>query len=234
MQQNQIYGDYGGVQTPIKVDVNGYPINSGNGTTADVPFVGTEDNTARGIISLLKGIKNTIYGLYGCVVAGVSNTCGFNNYVSNPIELTLSTAGVYAANDSLGGALVEIPSIALAAGRGGVIDMIRLTLNEKSKTPRIRVHLFNANDPTLALDNANWKELAADSSKRVGYIDMDGMTTAADTANSDCSRSQNTSTRLPMRYKCVGTSLWAGFETLDAVTITAGKKLSIVVKAEMS
>lgn len=222
----------------LLIDISGFAsdIKGLIGVSTDAPFVGAEDGTARSIVTLLKGVKNAVYGLYGCIVASVSLTCGFNNYSTTPVELTLSTAGVYAANDCLGGALVEIPSMALANGRGGIIDMVRLSLDEKSKTPRIRIHLFNANNPTLATDNSNWKELYADGSKRVGYIDMVAMSTAADTANSDCSRSQEATSKLPLRYNCAAgsTSLWAGFEALDAVTITAGKKLSIVVKGEKS
>ncbi len=45
------------------------------GTTTDTPFVGTEDNTARTVISLLKGIKNSTYvSLLG--ILGATNGAG--------------------------------------------------------------------------------------------------------------------------------------------------------------
>ncbi len=206
------------------------------GAQTDTPYVGTEDSTARSIVSLLKGIKNTIYGT---VVAGVSQTCGWNNFCTDPLSVTL-VGGSYHAGDSLYAGLLEIPSVALANGRGGIIDMVRLSLNEASKTPRIRVHFFNKApsagvSPTIAGDNAAWIELAADSAYRVGYIDMAAMTSAPG-ATTDCSRSQDPTNRQTLRYKCgaASTSLWVGFETLDAVTITASKALSIVTKGEMS
>lgn len=242
-----------GTLVPIKTDndgnfiiqLEGATVNIGDvdvatsvpeGATTDTPFVGTEDNTARSIISILKGIKNTIYGT---VIAGISNTCGFNNFVSAPITLTLSTAGVYAAGDCLGGALIEIPNIAIANGRGGIIDMIRVSLNEAAKTPRIRVHFFTqqvaASVPSIAADNALWIEMAADSPYRVGYLETMALASAPG-AGVDCSRAQDVTNRQTLRYKCgaSSTSLFVGFETLDAVTITAGKILFIVVKAEMS
>jgi hypothetical protein len=210
------------------------------GSTVDVPFVGTEDITARSAVSLLKGIKNHIYSLYGALVAGISLTCGWNNFVTAPLTLTLTTAGVYAAGDCLGGSLVEIPNVALANGRGGIIDMVRISLNEAAKTPRIRAHFFNKQvaagvSPTIAADNALWTELAADSALRVGYFEMMALSSAPG-AGVDCSRAQDPTNRQSMRYQCgaTSTSLYVGFETLDAVTITAGKILSMVVKGEMN
>ncbi len=48
----------GGHEPYVRLDDGGIPAL---GTTTDTPFVGTEDGTARGAISLLKGIKNTLY-----------------------------------------------------------------------------------------------------------------------------------------------------------------------------
>lgn len=222
-----------------KVPVTDALVSGPVGTTVDTPFVGAEDGTARTIISLLKGIKNHIYSLYGALVAGISVTCGWNNFCTDPISVTL-VGGSYHAGDSLYASLVEIPAVALANGRGGIIDMVRLSLNEAGKTPRIRVHVFNKApaagvSPTIAADNALWLELAADSAYRVGYFEMMAMSSAGN-ASTDCSRSQEATNRTYIRYKCAANSqsLWVGFETLDAVTITASKAISIVVKGEMN
>jgi hypothetical protein len=51
---------------PLQVqDVGAAAINTAIGSAADVPFVGTEDATARTGISLLKGIKNILYDALG-------------------------------------------------------------------------------------------------------------------------------------------------------------------------
>lgn len=48
----------GGHEPYVRLDDGGIPAI---GTTTDAPFVGTEDGTARTVVSILKGIKNSIY-----------------------------------------------------------------------------------------------------------------------------------------------------------------------------
>jgi hypothetical protein len=72
-------------------------------------------------------------------------------------------------------------NIARVASGTGYIVKARLSTDLKSITPRIRVHLFSASNPTVVADNVQWKDLYADVSKRLGYFDLPAMTTGADT-----------------------------------------------------
>jgi hypothetical protein len=122
----------------------------------------------------------------------------------------------------------------LNGGRGEIVGL-RIAVNKKAVTPRIRVHFFNASDATLGADRANWDERYADAAKRVGYWDMPALSSAA-AAGADCSRAQDFSVTLP--YQCgAGTSLYVAYEALDGFTPNAGPAphhaISLVVKARL-
>jgi hypothetical protein len=207
------------------------------GTTTDAPYVGAESATARTVVSLLKGIKNTIYG---ALIAGVSITTGYNQVVKSGTTAGPSSAsGAYTIGDRVGpatgSAAAEIANMGLANGRGGNITMLRLSCNKKSVTPVIRVHFFNASDPTISADNAAWKESYADLSKRVGYYDLPAMTTATDTANTDCSRTQDMDVRIPYLCGAAGTSLYYALELVGGtLTLDNGTEFTLVCKAELN
>ena len=171
-------------------------------------------------------------------VSNGSVTTGFNQVVKNVAITTIG--GTYSLNDRISDNAVTfaptaITGMALANGRGGVISMLRLTCNVKSMAPVIRLHFFNATDPALAVDNAQWKELYADDSKRVGYYDMPAMSTAADTTNSNCSRTQDVDVRLPFVCAAASTSLWVAMELIGGTTaLTSVTEFTLVVKAELN
>ena len=152
------------------------------------------------------------------------------------VEFTRTTGtDAYAANDTVlpaTPALVEIPNVGRITGGSGYITEIRLSTNLKSITPRFRIHLFNASNPTISADNANWQDKYADVAKRVGYYDMPALNTAADASNSDMSRTMDATMRLP--FICVGTSLWYAIETLDAFTPSDSEKFSILLYVEQN
>jgi hypothetical protein len=147
------------------------------------------------------------------------------------------TAGIlaYDANDAVlpsAGGVVEMAGVSRIAGGSGYITGIRIITNKKSITPRFRIHLFSSSDPTLSADGANWKDKYSDSSKRVGFIDLDAMSTAADTTNSDMSRTVNETLRKPFVCASSTTSLYFVLETLDAFTSADGQKFTVVMYIE--
>ncbi len=149
--------------------------------------------------------------------------------------VTTHTQAAYAANDAVlaaAGGLSELANAVRVAGGSGYIMGIRISTNKKSITPRMRVHFFNTSNPTLSADNAAWQEKYADVGKRVGYYDMPAMTTAADTTNSDMSRSVDFSVRIPFKCAAGSTSLWIGLETLDAFTPDNDQKFTVTVLVE--
>jgi hypothetical protein len=134
------------------------------------------------------------------------------------IKLQFTAIGAYSAYDRVG-ALVELTGWGNLPGGGGVLRGLRLCASKKSINPVIRVHFYRASDPTLAADNAQWIDKFSDDDKRTGYMDMPAMSTAADTSNSDCSRSLHDQYGLPLGMPMVCgtglTSLWVALEVLN-------------------
>lgn len=153
------------------------------------------------------------------------------NLVSVSTEFTRpADTTAYAANDVVSDSTSSTTMQALAnaarvSGGSGYIVGIKVSTDKKSITPRIRVHFFGTNGATIAADNVAYKEVYSDGSKRLFYYDMPAMTTAADTTNSDMSRSVDTSMRIP--YICNATSLYYVLETLDAFTPATGQKITV-------
>ena len=120
----------------------------------------------------------------------------------------------------------------LVPGGSGYIVGAKLIYNVKSVVPRTRVHVFNINTATVAGDNLPWKELYADSSKRVGYFDLPAMATGADTTNSDMSRAISFDFRLPYVCAAGSTTLYVVLETLDVVTLSSGSAATMTLMFE--
>jgi hypothetical protein len=139
-----------------------------------------------------------------------------------------SNTTAYDAGDAVG-ALTELPGCGSANGDGWVVGALLVT-DKKSVTPRFRVHLYNASSPTLAADNAPFKQLYADAAKRVGSFDLPAMTTPADSTNSDLSRAQDDGL-LEHAFVCgeLSTSLWFALECLDALTPAASQKFTLTL-----
>ena len=144
------------------------------------------------------------------------------------------TAGDVVSSSAGTPVVLEIPLALRIVGGSAYIVGCRVTFNVKSVTPRLRVHLFNASNPTIAGDNLAHKELYADAAKRLGYFDMDAMSTAADATNSDMARSINMDLRIPVMAAAATRSLWVAIETLDAVTLTAVSKVSITLSLDVN
>lgn len=165
-------------------------------------------------------------------------TKGYTSLIS--AELTRpSNTDAYSANDSVSNsATTTVPmtlaNVARSNGGNGYITGIRISTNKKSITPRLRLHLFNAADATLAADNAAHKEVYADSSKRLGYIDLPAMTTAANTTDSDMSRTLDFTQRIPFQCAAASTSLYAVIETLDAFNPDSGQKFNVTLNVEQN
>lgn len=139
----------------------------------------------------------------------------------------------YVANDVVG-SLIELPNFARVNGGSGYFVKCRLSTNKKSITPRIRVHLFSASNPTVAADNAQMKELFADRDKRLGYFDLPAMTTAADAGNSDCSRSFDLNLRIAFVCGATSRSIWVLMETLDGISPDALQIWAITMVGDLN
>jgi len=149
--------------------------------------------------------------------------------LTRPADTTAYTAGDVVSNSTVSTTLLTLANAARVSAGSGYIVGCRLVTDKKSITPRFRVHLFNANNPTVAADNAAMRSHYTDASKRLGYFDLAAMTTATDTGNSDESRTLDMTLRIP--FVCAGgtTSLFALLETLDAFTPNSGQKFTLTL-----
>lgn len=153
---------------------------------------------------------------------------------TRPSDTTAYAAGDVVSNSTSSTTLLSISGCARVNAGSGYIVGATVVTNTKSLTPRIRVHVFNASNPTVSVDNAALQEKYADVSKRLGYFDMPAMTTGTDTTNSDMSRTVNFSLRFPFVCAASSTTLYFLFETLDAFTPASGEKFTLVLNVDQN
>lgn len=152
--------------------------------------------------------------------------------VTRPANTTAYTAGdVVSESESASTLLVLTNAVRVNAGSGYIVSA-RLNTDKKSITPRFRVHLYNASDPTRSVDNLAHQDKYADSAKRLGYFDLPAMTTATDTTNSDMSRSQDNALRHPIVAAAATRTIYALLETLDAFTPASGEKFTLTLAVD--
>lgn len=157
---------------------------------------------------------------------------------------TLATPGQasYHANDAMlpaAGGLITLANVARVPGGGGHVVGLAVSTNKKSITPRLRVHFFKANTPTLSADGANWQEKYADVLKRIRFYDLPAMTTATDSANSDMSRTfdrMDGGQGIYMPFVCAegDRNLYVGLEPLDAFVPDPGQSFTVKIAALLS
>lgn len=209
----------------------------------------------------LKAILDTLQGGGGIVVIGGSLPAG-NNNIGNVDVLSIAAgethigeiggkidtiqveftrennATPYSIGDIISSSaaspvVLELPLAFRIVGGSAYIVGCRITFNVKSVVPRLRIHIFNASNPTIAGDNIQHKELYADAAKRLGFFEMDAMATAPDAASSNMSRTIKMDLRVPIAAAATR-SLWILIETLDAVILTALSKVSVTLSLDVN
>ena len=190
---------------------------------------------------LFKKLKDMGDGTWAEIVAGIltagENFIGFvgGKLTTISVELTKSasitayTAGTVLSNSATTTTPMVFTDLFRTPGGSGYIVKIKCVTNKKSITPRLRVHFFNAADPTVAADGAAYKELYADTTKRLGYYDLPEMTTASDSANSDMSRTLDKDIRFAVNAAAASKNLYVVMEVLDIVTLDASEKFTLSV-----
>ena len=130
------------------------------------------------------------------------------------------TAGIYAANDAVGG-LLTFADAATAAGRGGIITSM-IILDDAGQDAATELWLFNATFTAMA-DNAPWAPSEADLRKLVAIIATSGGAYFAagtpSAARVECAQ----------RYDCVGTSLFGQLVTRGTPTYVATDDVSVIL-----
>lgn len=151
---------------------------------------------------------------------------------ARPDDTTAYAIGDIVSNSTVATTVMTFSNFARVAGGSGYIMGAMLATNAKSVTPGIRVHLFNASNPTLSVDNALHKELYADDSKRIGYFDFGALSTPADTAGSDDSRVVNFDLRIP--FVAVSRDIYAVLETRSIFTPVALETFTLVLFGDLN
>lgn len=152
--------------------------------------------------------------------------------MTRPANTTAYAAGDVVSNSESATTPLAFTNIARINGGSGYIVRASVTTDKKQITPRVRVHLFNAADATVSVDNTAYRELYADIGKRVGYFDLPAMTTAPDATNSDMSRSFDNALRVPFVCAAGSRDVYVVLETLDAFTPNSGQKFTVVLWAD--
>lgn len=157
----------------------------------------------------------------------------YGNLNSVAVEMTrVSDTNGYAANDAVNDS-TSAPTIITVAGlvrdNQGTAYIVgcRLTTDKKSITPRFRVHLYNASNPTIPNDNAGWQDRYADESKYLGYFDLPAMFTGADSTNSTSSYAQDMTLRHAIGAAASTRTIYALLETLDVFTPASAQKFTL-------
>jgi len=152
--------------------------------------------------------------------------------LTRPANTTAYTPGDVISDNAAASTLLHFADFFRTSGGTGYLMRASLTTNKKSITSRVRVHLFGALDPTVAADNAPYREIYADAPKRLGYFDLPAMSTAVDTTNSDMSRAMNNELRHFVKASAGSRSLYVLLETLDAFTPDSGQRFLLVLAIE--
>jgi hypothetical protein len=185
---------------------------------------GTVQQYLRGLVKLwITGLaaSEAHIGAIGGAIVNVSTE------ITRPADTTAYAANDVVSNNTTTTTLGTLTNCARVNAGSGYIVGARLATDKKSITPRFRVHLFNASNPTVAADNVAHKSVYADLSKRIGTFDLAAM--ATDTTNSDVSAATDWTLRIPFVCAAASRDIFFFLETLDAFTPASGEKFTLVL-----
>lgn len=151
---------------------------------------------------------------------------------TRPNTTTAYDIGDVVSNNATTSVLMDFDVAARVDGGSGYIVGIRVTTDKKSVVPSFRVHFFSQSNPTVSGDNLAYQDKYADIAKRLGWYDMPAMSTGTDTTNSDCSRAQDSTMRLPYVCAVGDRSVFVLLETLTAWTPAANERITVTLYFE--
>lgn len=159
---------------------------------------------------------------------------------TRPANTTAYTANDVVSNSTSATTLIVITNAARVVGGSGYIVGARLTTDLKSITPRVRLHVYNASTPTIAVDNAAMQLRYTDSSKRIRSVDMPALSTPIDATNSTQSEASlpdptnGNPPRIPFICASGDRNLYILLETLDAFTPASGQGFTLTVDIDQN
>lgn len=209
---------------------------SGSGGSTDTSLLSTEATLSAlsAKIPASLGQKAPAQSLSVVLASGANNNIILVSLeFTRPGDTTAYTANDAVSDSTSASTVQQMSNFARYNGGTGYIVGARLSTDKKSITPRIRIHMFNASNPTVAADNAQWKDSYADLSKRLGFFDLPAMTTGADAANSDMSRALDMGLRIPFVTAAGTRSIYFLLETLDAFTPASGERFTLTLYGDI-
>lgn len=111
----------------------------------------------------------------------------------------------------------------------GYITKARIVTNNNSRTPRLRLHLFNADDVSTYADNTDYRILWAERAKRIGFIDFPALSTSSGASNA--SSAMVGDVRLQFKTDNLR-QIYGVIETLDSFPADANQQYFIELSAE--
>lgn len=193
---------------------------------------------AEGSVSLLTKITNNLYLLASSWINGtpliaLGQHGNANASFTRPSNTTAYTAKDVVSNSTSGTTPMRFTNIARALGKGGYITKARITTDNKSFTPRLRLWLYTVDNPSVLPDNSPYGLLWANRDTRIGYIDFDALATE-DSTNSDSAATLRADVRLAFTCDPASQNLWGVLETLDAATPASGQQFRVDLEAEQN
>jgi hypothetical protein len=165
------------------------------------------------------------------------SSSGSSKMIRAELEFTNSagSATAYSIGDvvSAGSTVVtpyELTNAFNKAGGSGFIMGLAVSCNKSSLTPAFRVHFFNSNAATVAIDNTPFMSNYSNESYNLRYADLTQMSSSTNTSGS-ISRTFDVNTiHHPIVAGASSTSLFFALETLTAYT-SASANLKYTVSA---
>jgi len=143
---------------------------------------------------------------------------------TRPNDTTAYVANDVLARTTSSTATDRLPGLILASrdGGGGYIVGWAVSISGTGMTPRIRVHLYNASQPSVALngDNAVFVESDANQYEWVTSFDLENLALASG-AGADMTRAAREDLRIPFVCSPDDRKLYYRYELLDADTPAA-------------
>lgn len=136
---------------------------------------------------------------------------------TRPADTTAYALGDVVSNSTSATTLMTFSGAGRSNANTGYITKARLLTSQATNTASFRLWLWNANNPTVAVDNAAYVFTYADDSKLVGYIDFPACSTSAGSGTGSFTQITDTQ-RLAYVCAAADTALYGFLETRTAFT----------------
>ncbi len=151
---------------------------------------------------------------------------------TRPNDTTAYAIGDVVSNSTSSTTLMTFSGAGRLNAGSGYITKAKLVTSQAANVASFRLWLWNANNPTVAADNAAYAFTYADNSKWIGYLDFPGMATSVGSGTG--AFTQMIDTRLSYICAAASTSLFGFLETRTAFTPAAQQTFEIYLSFDQN